>query len=98
MLSLIISFKISSFFRDEPEVNISELGVSEEYATEAKNELRSSANAILNQTEDDPKFNYSKVVKLLKSLLKLVRVLSQEREQPYSMSLITNLLFCLLLK
>lgn len=70
---LILVFK-SFFFRDEPEVNISEIGVSEEYATEAKNELRSSANAILNKTEDDPKFNYSKVIKLLKLLMKLVLV------------------------
>lgn len=67
------SFQIF-FFRDEPEVNISEIGVSEEYATEAKNELRSSANAILNKTEDDPKFNYSKVIKLLKLLMKLLLV------------------------
>lgn len=51
------------FFRDEPEVNISELGVSEEYSTETKNELKATANEILNKTEDDPNFNYSKVPK-----------------------------------
>lgn len=75
-MSFYCQFQFSNlFFRDEPEVNISEIGVSEEYATEAKNELRSSANAILNKTEDDPKFNYSKVIKLLKLLMKLVGLL-----------------------
>lgn len=54
-----------SCFRDEPEVNLSELGTSEEYSvdtTEESSELKEVAKDILKNTAEDSRFNYSKVV------------------------------------
>jgi len=53
---------------DEPDVNLNELGTSEEYSSEAAkddSELRATANEILKQTADDPKFTYSKFMKFM---------------------------------
>uniref|UniRef100_A0A1B6M9E0 Uncharacterized protein n=1 Tax=Graphocephala atropunctata TaxID=36148 RepID=A0A1B6M9E0_9HEMI len=56
---------------DEPEVNLTELGASEEYSVETTkegSELKAAANEILKITADDPKFNYSKFMKFMRQI------------------------------
>ncbi|KAG8298325.1 PEX5- protein [Homalodisca vitripennis] len=56
---------------DEPEVNLTELGASEEYLaenTKDDSELKATANEILRTTSEDPKFNYSKFMKFMRQI------------------------------